>query len=373
MDEVVSMILEGLVKVLGLRCCGMVLPSGGRIREGKEFGLLTNGVSGVAVVLRVGLLFWLKEQEDTEEDPADKTFAAVVETLRGDGEWQGVCVSEAAYFVLHVRVAHHSCVCVAGVLNRICDGYWSLIGSEGEGLMRLVQKYNVRAQLSNGLEVGLERCQRDWAGELLMFGQGGREGADDVIGWGGYRVSAGSGGGSYIDRREEYVMRAFGGYGVGSADTFIIVAFDGSGGDAGVGVGVVGLGVRSVDALRGEAVDVRQVHEVESISRRMPGRYGDGGASSSQDAEDIGGAAAIMMCLRRGGTLVIGDNLQTVMDIVGLAQRKERSAREVMRHRCIPAFQMMRYVYSARFTMFWAPVFMGCVLWVGAMGCMCAS
>ena len=52
MDEVVSMILEGLVKVLGLRCCGMVLPSGGRIREGKEFGLLTNGVSGVAVVLR---------------------------------------------------------------------------------------------------------------------------------------------------------------------------------------------------------------------------------------------------------------------------------------------------------------------------------
>ena len=108
-------------------------------------------------------------------------------------------------------------------------------------------------------------------------------------------------------------------------------------------------------------------------TQASPGRYGDGGASSSQDAEDIGGAAAIMMCLRRCGTLVIGDNLQTVMDIVGLAQRKERSAREAMRHRCIPAFQMMRYVYSARFTMFWAPVFMGCVLWVGAMGCMCAS
>ena len=101
-DEVVSMILEGLVKVLGLRCCGMVLPSGGRIREGKEFGLLTNGVSGVAVVLRVGLLFWLKEQEEMEEDPVDKTLAGVVETLRGDGEWQGVCVSEVAYVVAYV-------------------------------------------------------------------------------------------------------------------------------------------------------------------------------------------------------------------------------------------------------------------------------
>ena len=29
----------------------MVLPSGARIREGKEFGQLTNGVSGIEVVL----------------------------------------------------------------------------------------------------------------------------------------------------------------------------------------------------------------------------------------------------------------------------------------------------------------------------------
>ena len=114
-DEVVSLILEGLVKVLGLRCCGMVLPSGDRIREGKEFGLLTNGVSGVAVVLRVGLLFWLKEQEEMEEVPVDRTLAGVVETLRGDGEWQGVCVSEVAYVVAYVRVPQYSCVCVAGV------------------------------------------------------------------------------------------------------------------------------------------------------------------------------------------------------------------------------------------------------------------
>ena len=85
-DEVVSIILEGLVRVLGSRCCSMVLPSGARIREGKEFGLLTNGVSGVAVVLRVGLLFWLKEQEDAEEDQTGTTLSTVVETLRGDGE-----------------------------------------------------------------------------------------------------------------------------------------------------------------------------------------------------------------------------------------------------------------------------------------------
>ena len=45
MDEVVSIILDGLAEVLNRRCCSMVLPSGARIREGKEFGLLTNGVS----------------------------------------------------------------------------------------------------------------------------------------------------------------------------------------------------------------------------------------------------------------------------------------------------------------------------------------
>ena len=83
----VSIVLEGLVKVLDRRCCSMVLPSGARIREGKEFGLLTNSASGVAVVLRVGLLFWLKEQEDVEEEQPGTTLSTVVETLRGDGEW----------------------------------------------------------------------------------------------------------------------------------------------------------------------------------------------------------------------------------------------------------------------------------------------
>ena len=50
-DEAVSIILDGLVEVLGVRWCSMVLPSGARIREGKEFGQLTNGVSGIEVVL----------------------------------------------------------------------------------------------------------------------------------------------------------------------------------------------------------------------------------------------------------------------------------------------------------------------------------
>ena len=174
-----------------------------------------------------------------------------------------------------------------------------------------------------------------------MFGHGGREGADAVAEWGGYSVIAGSGGDCYTDRREDYIMRAFGGHVGGGPDDFIIVAFDGSGGEAGVGVGVVGLKVESVDVLKGEVVDMRQVHKVCSISRRVPGWYGDG-MTGNQDAEDVGGAAGVLMCLSCGGVLLIGDNLQTVTDIVELAQGREKSAREAMRHRCVPALQMMR-------------------------------
>ena len=43
-----------------------------------------------------------------------------------------------------------------------------------------------------------------------------------------------------------------------------------------------------------------------------------------------------------GEVLLIGDNLQTVMDILGIAEGKEMSAREAMRHRCVSALQMMR-------------------------------
>ena len=174
-----------------------------------------------------------------------------------------------------------------------------------------------------------------------MLGGGGGGGADDVVEWGGYSVSAGSGGDSYTDRREGCIMRAFGGNVGGNPDDFIIVAFDGSGGEAGVGVGVVGLKVGSVDVLEGEAVDTNQVHKVRSISRCMPEWYGDG-MTGNQDAEDVGGAAGVLMCLSSCGVLLIGDNLQTVTDIVELAQGMEESAREAMRHRCVPARQMMR-------------------------------
>ena len=85
MDEAVSVILDGLVEVLGVQCCSMILPSGSQIREGKEFSLLTNGVSGVSVVLRVGLLCRLRELREAEEDHQGVTLSSLLEGLRGDG------------------------------------------------------------------------------------------------------------------------------------------------------------------------------------------------------------------------------------------------------------------------------------------------
>ena len=85
MDEAVSLILGGLVEVLGVQCCSMILPSGSQIREGKEFSLLTNGVSGVAVVLRVGLLCRLRELRGAEEDHQEVTLSSLLEGLREDG------------------------------------------------------------------------------------------------------------------------------------------------------------------------------------------------------------------------------------------------------------------------------------------------
>ena len=85
MDEAVSVILDGLVEVIGVRCCSMILPSGSQIREGKEFSLLTNGVSGVSVVLRVGLLCRLKELREAEGDHQGVTLSSLLEGLREDG------------------------------------------------------------------------------------------------------------------------------------------------------------------------------------------------------------------------------------------------------------------------------------------------
>ena len=87
MDEAVSIILDGLVEVLSVRCCSMILPSGSQIRKGKEFSKLTNGVSGVAVVLRVGLLCKLRELRGAEEDHQEVTLSSLMEGLREDGRY----------------------------------------------------------------------------------------------------------------------------------------------------------------------------------------------------------------------------------------------------------------------------------------------
>ena len=86
-DEAVSTILDGLAKVLGARCCSMILPSGSQIREGREFSLVTNGVSGVSVVLRVGLLYKVREMGGAGGDRQVVTLLSLMEELRKDGTW----------------------------------------------------------------------------------------------------------------------------------------------------------------------------------------------------------------------------------------------------------------------------------------------
>ena len=87
MDESVSIILDGLVEELSVSCCSMILPSGSQIREGKEFSMLTNGVSGVAVVLRVGLSCRLRELGDAEEEENQQevTLSSFMDGLREPG------------------------------------------------------------------------------------------------------------------------------------------------------------------------------------------------------------------------------------------------------------------------------------------------
>ena len=123
----------------------------------------------------------------------------------------------------------------------------------------------------------------------------------------------------------------------------MIVAFDGSGGDGGVGVGVSTLKVGSLDALSSKTVDAGQVVEVDRISSRMPARCGYGD-SDNQAAEDVAGAAGVLGCLRFEGVMLIGDNLQTVTDILGIALGTGMSAREAMRHRNQPSLQATRYI-----------------------------
>ena len=211
--------------------------------------------------------------------------------------------------------------------------------------MKLVQKHSVKAKLQAGLEFGLASRRRDWDSEVTMFGQGG-EGSVAEVKWGGHGEVGALGEDSYFDSRESYIMRAFGGrLGLPTPEAFVIVAFDGSGGDSGVGVGVSTLEVRSLDALRSKTVDASQVVELDGISSRMPARRGCGD-SDNQAAEDVAGAAGVLGCLRSEGVMLIGDNLQTVTDILEIALGTGKSAREAMQHRDQSSLQAMRYTVS---------------------------
>ena len=211
--------------------------------------------------------------------------------------------------------------------------------------MKLVQKHSVKAKLQEGLELGLASRRRDWDSEVTMFGQGG-EGSVAEVEWGGHGEVGALGEDSYFDSRESYIMRAFGGrLGLPTPEAFVIVAFDGSGGDSGVGVGVSTLEVRSLDALRSKTVDASQVVELDGISSRMPARRGCGD-SDNQAAEDVAGVAGVFGCLRFGGVMLIGDNLQTVTDILEVALGTEKSAREAMQHRDQTSLQSIRYTIS---------------------------
>ena len=211
--------------------------------------------------------------------------------------------------------------------------------------MKLVRKHGVKAKLQAGLESGLASRRRDWDSEVTMFGQGGG-GSVAGVEWGGYGQIRVAGEGSYFDARESYIMHAFGGQlGSPTPEAFVIVAFDGSGGDGGVGVGVSTLKVGSLDALRSKTVDASQVVELDGISSRMPARCGYGD-SDNQAAEDVAGAAGVLGCLRFEGVMLIGDNLQTVTDILGIALGTGKSAREAMQHRDQSSLQAMRYTVS---------------------------
>ena len=55
-DDMTSIILGGLEKVLRINHSPMIMPTMRQIREGEEFSELTHSLSGVGVVLRVCIL-----------------------------------------------------------------------------------------------------------------------------------------------------------------------------------------------------------------------------------------------------------------------------------------------------------------------------
>ena len=62
-EEVASIVLDGLEEVLGLQRCSMIMPSSAELEEGRAFSLLTHSLSGVAAVIRVGVLSGVESAE----------------------------------------------------------------------------------------------------------------------------------------------------------------------------------------------------------------------------------------------------------------------------------------------------------------------
>ena len=99
-EEATSIILDGLVEVLKecrVQCCSVVLPGGASITGGKEFARLTSSVSGVAAVLRVSLLLWLRGGGEVDMMVAEADGGRVGTTLAGlmneiSGEGAVLCV-----------------------------------------------------------------------------------------------------------------------------------------------------------------------------------------------------------------------------------------------------------------------------------------
>ena len=79
-DEMASIILSGLEKVLEINCCSMIMATVKEIREGEEFSELTHSLSGVGVVLRVSILSGIRNGE-----VSGRSLGELADNLMEDG------------------------------------------------------------------------------------------------------------------------------------------------------------------------------------------------------------------------------------------------------------------------------------------------
>ena len=93
-EEVTSIVLDGLEEVLELQPCSMVMPSNAELDEGRSLSLLTHYLSGVAAVIRVGLL----SSVDNEE-LASGSLAGMMHELQTVGRVMVWCCSMGLEYV----------------------------------------------------------------------------------------------------------------------------------------------------------------------------------------------------------------------------------------------------------------------------------